>query len=275
MKKHSTKLTANRQTIILKLGGSVLTEKMSGKPQLKKAVVRQLAKELKQFVKYSPQTKIILLHGAGSFGHPLVYRYKLLEQPLTAPKLLGCVKTICSMRHMGNLLINYFQFANLPVLPIQTSAVLTEKNNTMALSNLRQLWQMLNTGFIPMLGGDVGFTEKKQAVVISADKLAVMLAKAFPNSKIIFATDVDGVFEKFPPPNNAQPFSVLYSKKIKNILKKMNEQKNGYDTTGSMAGKLRALLSLRKKEVIIFNGLKQGNLTKALTGQQVGTRLIF
>ena len=265
----------NGQTIILKLGGSVITEKKSSRPQIKKAAIQRLTKELKLFTERFPKIKIILLHGAGSFGHPLVYRHKLLEQPLTKLKLLGYAETIYSMRHMSNLLTGFFQSAKLPVLPLQTSAVLAEKNNAMTFSNLWQLKQMLNAGFIPLLGGDMGLTAKNQAIVVSADRLAVMLAKAFPASRIIFATDVDGVFEKFPSPDNTQPLSILYRKNLKDMLKKMNERKSRYDTTGGMAGKLRTLLALRKKEVIIFNGQKQGNLTKALAGQPIGTRLML
>ena len=55
----------------------------------------------------------------------------------------------------------------------------------------------------------------------------------------------------------------------------MNQQKNQYDVTGSMAGKLKALLEIKKKEVIIFNGSKPGNLTRALMQKPIGTRIIF
>ncbi len=263
------------QIIILKFGGSVITEKSSGRPRIREAAVQQLAKELKLFIQRSPKTRIILLHGAGSFGHPLVYQHKLLERPLTGSRLLGFAEIVCSMRHMANLLTDNFRAAKLPVLPLQTSAVLNEKNNAMVLFNLYHLKQILDAGFIPLLGGDMGLTQKKQAVVVSADRLAVLLAKAFPVSRIIFASDVDGVFDKFPPSGNTQPLPFLSRKNLRRLLKKMNEQKSQYDTTGGMTGKLRTMLSLRGKEVIIFNGLRPGNLTKALAGKPIGTRLML
>lgn len=274
MKKYNPS-TAVDQIIILKLGGSIITEKMSNRPQIRKRVIRQLAKELKLFIQRSPKAKIILLHGAGSFGHPLVYQYKLLERPLVGPQLLCFTKTICSMRHMANLLTIVFRSLKLPVLPIQASAVLSEKNNTMSLSNIQQLKQILSAGFIPLLGGDMGLTKKNKAIVVSADKLAILLAKAFPVSRLIFATDVSGVFYEFPASADAEPFSLLSRKKIKSILKKMKERKTRYDMTGGMAGKLQTMLVLQKKEIVVFNGLKQGNLTKALIGKPVGTRIVI
>ena len=261
------------QTIILKLGGSVITEKLSGRPRIREAVVQQLAKELKLFIQHSPQIRVVLLHGAGSFGHPLVYRHKLLERPLTGARLFGFTETVCSMRHMANLLADNFRVAKLPVLPIQASAVLNEKNNTMVLFNLLHLKQIIDVGFIPLLGGDMGLTQKKQAIVVSADRLTVLLAKAFPVSRIIFATDVDGVFDKFPPSGNTQPLTFLSRENLRCLIKNMNEQKSQYDVTGGMTGKLQTMLALRGKEVIIFNGLRPGGLTKALAGKSIGTRL--
>lgn len=269
MKKHFSK------TIVLKLGGSIITKKLSSRPRLRKKIIRQLAKELKIFIQRFPEIKIILLHGAGSFGHPLVYRHKLLERPLTGPRLLGFAKTVCSMRHMANLLAETFWNAELPVLPLQASAVLNEKNNAMALFDIHHLKQVVNTGFIPLLGGDMGLTKKNRAVVVSADRLAVVLAEAFSVSKIIFTTDVNGVFDKFPISKDAKPLPSLSRKEIKSMLRKMDGRKTHYDITGSMVGKLRTTLILKNKEVIIFNGLKYGNLTKALTGESVGTRLLL
>lgn len=261
------------QPIILKFGGSIITQKFSGRPRIKKAIVWRLAKELKQFIQQSPKTKIVLLHGAGSFGHPLVFRHQLLEHPLAGQRLLGFTETVCSMRRMANLLTDIFRVAKLPVLPLQASAVLNEKGGAMFLFNLQHIKQILAAGFIPLLGGDMGLTKKNKAVVVSADRLAVLLCKALPNSRIIFATNVNGVFEKFLSPDDRRPFPFLSRKNLKRLIGKMTEQKNKYDTTGGMVGKLRTLLSLRGKEVVIFNGLQPGALSKALSGKPVGTKL--
>ncbi|MEK7664956.1 MAG: isopentenyl phosphate kinase [Patescibacteria group bacterium] len=259
----------------MKLGGSIITKKNSGRPQIKKTVVKQLAKELKLFTGRFPKNKLILLHGAGSFGHPLVYKHKLLEMPLAGTQLLAFSEIIRSMRHMANLLTDIFRSAKLPILPIQTSAILNQNKNKLSISNAQQLKQVLSAGFIPLLGGDMGLTKKNKTIVVSADKLAVLLTETFSISEIVFATDVDGVFEEFPPPNNIQPFSLLYRKNLKRMLKKMSKQKNQYDVTGGMAGKLQTLLDLKEKKVIIFNGLKSGNLIKALMNKPVGTRIIL
>jgi len=261
------------QPIILKLGGSIITQKHSGRPRIKKAIVWRLAKELKQFIQRSPKTKIVLLHGAGSFGHPLVFRHQLLKHPLVGKQLLGFTETVCSTRLLANQLTDIFRAAKLPVLPLQASAVLNEKGGAMHLFNLHHVKQILAAGFIPLLGGDMSLTKENRAIVVSADRLAVLLSQLFPNPRVIFATNVNGIFEEFPPPDSRRPFPFLSRKNLKQLLKKITEQKNKYDATGGMVGKLRTLLSLRGREVIIFNGLPPGALFKALSGRPVGTRL--
>jgi isopentenyl phosphate kinase len=57
---------------IVKIGGSIITDKT--KPlTFKKAVVKRLAREIKE-----SNEEIILVHGAGSFGHIFADRYKQL-----------------------------------------------------------------------------------------------------------------------------------------------------------------------------------------------------
>lgn len=262
-----------KRVIIIKFGGSVITKKISNRPQIRGGVILRLTRELKQFIQRSSQTKIILLHGAGSFGHPLVYRYHLLKPPFTSQRLLGYVKTIQSTRRLTNLLAASLQAAKLPVWPLQTSAMVGFKRETMVFFNLSYIKQILSCGFIPLLGGDLVLTHRNQPAIASADNLAVLLARAFPSSKIIFATDVNGVFYEFPPVGNTPPIPSLSRKNLRQLIKQMKRQENKYDMTGGMFGKLQTLLQLRKREVIIFNGLRAKTLLKALSEQPIGTRL--
>lgn len=254
-------------TLILKIGGSVITQKQTGKPKLNEKAILQIAKELKTFTKSFPNIKIILLHGAGSFGHPLVYKYKLLSKPLEKKQLLGFSETICATRKLANLLAEIFLLEKLPVAPIQASVF--------DFSNFNRIEQLLKKGFIPMLGGDMSLDKKNQAFVVSADKLMVLFAKKFSAKKLFFGTDVDGVYEKFPAPKNEKPVSFLDKKSLKDLLKKMNSKNNSYDVTGAMQGKLKEILQLSKKEIFIFNCSKPGNLIKVLSGKKEGTRIII
>ena len=57
------------KTIILKIGGSIVTNKGSSKPTVNYSDLRKIAKQLARIKK-----TYILIHGAGSFGHNIVKR---------------------------------------------------------------------------------------------------------------------------------------------------------------------------------------------------------
>ena len=59
--------------IILKLGGSVITRKDSLTPALDSSNLTRIAREISN----SSYNKLILVHGAGSFGHPYAREYAI------------------------------------------------------------------------------------------------------------------------------------------------------------------------------------------------------
>ena len=67
------KLRKKSELILLKLGGSLLTDK--DKPNsIRKDVVKSAIQQI-----INADEKIILIHGGGSFGHPLAKKYNISE----------------------------------------------------------------------------------------------------------------------------------------------------------------------------------------------------
>ena len=60
--------------IILKFGGSVITDKKSEIPKLNHEALDRICNILKD-----KERDMILVHGAGSYGHPIAKRYDLAE----------------------------------------------------------------------------------------------------------------------------------------------------------------------------------------------------
>ena len=76
--------------IILKLGGSVITNKRVGKPVVRVRHVKQLAREVSRVCldgARGSRPPLILLYGGGSFGHPLAHRYQLSGKMLSIDSL--------------------------------------------------------------------------------------------------------------------------------------------------------------------------------------------
>ena len=60
--------------IILKFGGSVITDKKSEIPKVNHKVLDRICNILKD-----KERNMIIVHGAGSYGHPIAKRYALVE----------------------------------------------------------------------------------------------------------------------------------------------------------------------------------------------------
>ena len=64
--------------IILKIGGSILTNKDSTVSEVDNVSLKRIASEIKASLDISPK-QLIIVHGAGSFGHPPAKKYKIGE----------------------------------------------------------------------------------------------------------------------------------------------------------------------------------------------------
>ena len=64
--------------IILKIGGSILTNKDSAESEIDGESLARIAGEIKASLDIS-QKQLIIVHGAGSFGHPPAKEYRIGE----------------------------------------------------------------------------------------------------------------------------------------------------------------------------------------------------
>ena len=263
--------------IIVKLGGSVITVKQSGKPKLRTRTIIRLAKEIAEWrstVIHREGARMILLYGGGSFGHPLAHRYHLQNRVLNAKTLAGAGRTIAAMRELGNRLSSIFLDAGIPVVPLQTSSFVRKVNGRIVLQNLILLETILKHGGVPFLGGDVVFADSRRTVIASADELAAVLGSLFHVRKVLFATNVDGVYKRFPPRTGERPLQKIDRGGLRGATASRGGN-NAHDVTGAMVGKLKALLPLRNCEALIFNALRSGVLNSVLRGEYRGTTVVL
>lgn len=260
---------------IVKFGGSIITDKKAGRPLLRTRRTQEIAREIAHIRSKNPNVRLILLHGAGSFGHPLAHRFKLLNQPLSSRTFMGVGYTTSAVRELGTRLAVIFLDAGVPVVPIQTSSCAYIRKSRLHLTDFPIIETILSNGGVPLLGGDVVLSDKKKTAIASADTLAVELVRKFKGAKLLFATDTDGVYATFPPQKHEAPLPSLDRTALKTLLKTMRSKTTRTDVTGAMHGKLQALLGARNTTVTICNGNTRGALTDVLSGKKCGTRIVL
>lgn len=261
------------RTIILKLGGSIITKKRSGVPMLEIQRLKAIGRILRNFRRAHPSARLILLHGGGSFGHPLAHRYHLEGKKLNKESWREVSVTTNAMRDLTTRIVALLLRAGVPAVPLHTASMASIARGRLILAHPDPIETVLTTGGIPVLGGDVVVADKTRATVLSADTLAAFLASRLPSPRILFATDVPGVYAIFPPNPNATPLRTITRPLFRALISRGRPHTSKHDVTGGMLGKLLALKDLTACEVRIFDGRDPRNLALALRGSAPGTTI--
>jgi isopentenyl phosphate kinase len=127
--------------------------------------------------------------------------------------------------------------------------------------------RLMNSGVVPVLYGDVVLSGKEPKV-LSGDDIVWYLTKSLSLRKVIFVTDVDGVYDK--DPKLYKDARVLSNMRLSDALKEASFWEVP-DVTGGMFSKLRKSLLLDVRDVTIYvvNGFIPNNLLNALKGKNV------
>lgn len=265
-----------RDLIVIKLGGSVITDKSKSHGVFRKKVVERLAREIFQ-AKKQKDFDLILVHGAGSFGHPIAKKYNLHTGYLGSKSSEGFVLTKKAMFDLLLLIWESLSKAGLNSCVVEPSAVIVAEGGRIKTFNTEFIENLLGKKIIPVLFGDAVVDKKMGFSIISGDLMVSYLAKKFKSDKVIFVSDVDGVFDKNPKVySHAKLIGEVNEKNYKKIIKNM-EIYNKNDISEEMKGKLLAIRkNLVGTKVEVINGLKPNFLLNSLkNGLRVGTVILF
>jgi isopentenyl phosphate kinase len=218
---------------ILKIGGSVITKK-DGFEELNENAIEEICSAISE--NYS---NLILVHGAGSFGHPHVRMFGL-DTPISIARIHNsCVR-------LNELFCRKLLDKKVPAIGLHPMSC-----------DFGKIGRIMEKGFVPVLHGDVSLEG-----IVSGDEIVVRLAENFQAERIGFATDVEGIF--------------VNGKKVDKFYPWMKpDQLGDDDATGKMRGKINRILSLKKKcRVFVFKGSGE-NVKKFLEGKEVGTEVVL
>jgi len=259
--------------IILKLGGSVITRKGSLTPTLDTSNLKRIAREISN----SSYHKLIVVHGAGSYGHPYAREYaigsEIESKEELARKMLGFSKTQNSVKILNALVCQYLSEQGIPAVSIQPSSFIQTYKKRIVSADIGLISKYLDQGFVPVLYGDVVLDRdhKIKMAVLSGDQIVKYLAENLNPEKVILGSDVDGIYNKDP---KRYPDASIIKVVTSYHDLESTEGTQTVDVTGGMGGKLSELLELTKIgiESEIINASHDNNIKRALNGEKgIGT----
>jgi len=256
---------------VLKLGGSVITRKE--KPLTPNvSAMRRLAREISE----AAVPRLVLVHGGGSFGHPLAKQYSLRKGYKDASQLLGFSKTHQAMVELNKMVVDALIQRNIPAVGLQPSSCVITKSGRIHLMEDKPLKRLLESGFVPVLYGDTVLDVELGFSILSGDQLVAHLAVLLNASRIVMGIDVDGLYSGDPKvDSSARLISHATLRELKNMQQGLKKAKTP-DVTGGMLGKISELRPAveRGLSALIVNAAKPNNVYKALKGERVRGTLI-
>ena len=237
--------------MILKIGGSVLTDK-SGEEKLSDAfddVIRAVAE--------ADRDDLILVHGAGSFGHPHADKHGLADGGRE-----GAHETHDSVARLNRRVVDALNQSGvnaLPVHPLSCAWRGGDTDDTHALGfETVPARTLRDEGFLPVLHGDVVADAGKGVSVLSGDEIAVELADALCD-EVGMCTSAGGVLDE-----DGDRLELVTS--VEEVTE-LDGDGDSTDVTGGIHGKVESLLSLPEGGHVF--GVDQ--LEQYLGGESVGT----
>ncbi|HUR60871.1 MAG TPA: isopentenyl phosphate kinase [Candidatus Thermoplasmatota archaeon] len=246
--------------VLVKVGGSLLTDK-SRDMTLREEVAQRVIAEASQ-----ARRPTVLLHGAGSFGHPFVKKFGIGTAPFDGAKHVGVSQTLAGVAYLAAEVLGLANEAGLRCVPVPLHLE-TTKRGALAKSVADEVQSLLDDGFTPVLHGTLVRDDEVGWRVLSADDILAQLSARLKPATCIFATDVDGLYERDPKQfPNAQLVPVVRGKGP--VLAASGGA--GHDVTGRMERKLaHAREAARHAPTSIVNGLAPGRLMAAMQGRPV------
>ncbi len=257
--------------LIVKLGGSVITDKHR-RFAVKRSALKRLASELA-----AVKGPLVVVHGGGSFGHPLASKYKIDEGYKNERQLMGLSLTHRAMERLNAHVIDALQKAGLPAIAIPPSACAVVSDGRIRSMELAPIKKLLELGLAPILYGDAVPDLSRGMCILSGDQLIVHLARELGAGRVVLGVDVDGVYTGDPKVDlNVKLVPEITLANWPKLVESISSA-GGKDVTGGMANKVRELLALAERgvEAEIVNATKPGTLRRAILGERgLGTRVV-
>lgn len=258
---------------VVKLGGSVITNKRAagsrrgGKARFLAGAARRLLKEIR-----SSGQEVILVTGAGSFGHVLADRHHLKEGYREDGQWDAYCQVSRDVRRLNVLVLDEALRLGMRPVSIPPSVSVLQAEGKIHYLDEGVFRRYLAQGLMPVTFGDVALDMgARRFSICGGDGLALHLAQLFRAERAVFVSDIDGIkvgergalareftaadLGRITPPRGARGKPVA-------------------DVTGGIAAKARLALELSASgtETVVLNGRKAGRLLSALKGgEPVGT----
>lgn len=260
--------------VLLKLGGSVITDKRSAEAA-DLLIIRRLAHEIRAARDEDAGLRLVVGHGSGSFGHLYARRYGVHTGLAPNADWMGFAQTGAAALRLNRIVVDELLAAGVPALSLQPLPTIESANGRLAAWHDGAVGQALARGLVPVVHGDVAFDTVQGSAIISTEQLLGHLARgplATQGCRMVLV-GIDAVYTADPHRDpQAQPIPLIDERNIDAVLHGASSS-HGVDVTGGMRDKVTELWGLVQAVpslTVQLIGSEAGLLRRALLGSAAG-----
>ncbi|MFX0098100.1 MAG: isopentenyl phosphate kinase [Candidatus Hodarchaeota archaeon] len=263
---------------LIKIGGSCISDKKKPKSFFPE-VIDFVSKAIND-----NNLNAIIIHGGGSFGHPVAKKYSISSgrKKDIKDQDLGFCLTHEAMEELNNLILNRLLANKVNAFPVQPSSIFQVDNQQIHGCNDSIIGSLVKDNFVPVLYGDAVLDATRGFTILSGDAIISYISgmKEITLKRIIYLMDVDGVYDKNPKMNDdAKLFKSIFIKDEEVLVEKggvfsplkeeIQTEDEAIDVTGGIFNKINELVKLNNKgiEIYLINGQKENGITDLIKGK--------
>lgn len=231
--------------VLIKLGGSAITEK-SQLETFKEPAISEAVKLIKLCL--NKGLKVIVVHGAGSFGHQQAKEYSVKQgwrkDDSVSEIRKGFSLTRVSCLKLHTKVVEKLIDEGVPAVGLSPCGKWTTRDGKVVESGSAAICDFLQADFVPVLHGDCVLDRVRGCTILSGDTVIKTLCEELQVKRVVFLTDVDGVYDKPPQLPDAKLIPNITVDKNGKITQKISTDILSCDVTGGIELKLRSAIDI-------------------------------
>lgn len=227
--------------VFVKLGGSLITDKRT-REAARHDVIARSAGEIARALRDTPDLRLLLGHGSGSFGHFAAERHHVHTGHLE--DWCGYAETAAAAQRLNRLVTDALLTEGVPAVSVQPSASAQAHDGVLVSLAVAPIRTLLAHGAAPLIYGDVALDDVRGCTIISTEQIMAYLEPELAPRRILMVGEVDGVYTADPQRDPAATLIPEIGPDNYGRVEALLSSAFGVDVTGGMAAKVRALYAL-------------------------------